>query len=61
MALNKSYSASAGGRFTVYCLEQMIYTFTATKPIPDDCFVVRGIFNEDNYFDFMETVRKCLN
>lgn len=59
--LNKSYSASAGGRFTVYCLEQMIYTFTATKPIPDDCFAVSGIFNEDNYFEFMETVRKCLN
>ena len=59
--LNKAYSTSAGGRFTVYCLEQMIYTFTATEPIPDDCFAVSGVFNEDNYFEFMETVRKCLN
>ncbi len=59
--LNKAYSSSNGGRFTVYCLEQAVYTFTATKPIPDDCFVVSGVFNEDTYFEFMETVRKCLN
>lgn len=55
--LNKAYTTSNGKAFTVYCYSQKVYDFTATKPITDDVFSITGVFNEDNYFSFLEIVQ----
>lgn len=59
--LNKAYTKSNGKAFTVYCYTQKVYSFTATKTITDDVFSVVGVFNEDNYFSFLEIVQSVKN
>lgn len=56
-SLNKAYTESNGSAFTVYCYSQKIYSFTADKPITDDVFSIVGVFNEENYFSFLEIVQ----
>ena len=59
--LNKAYTTSKGKAFTVYCSTQKIYSFTATKSITDDAFSIVNVFNEDNYFDFLNMIQNTPN
>lgn len=57
--LNRAYKFSEGKPFTFYCGTQRIYTFTATQPLPDNVFSIRGIFDKINYqlfFDMIEQI-----
>ncbi len=55
--LEKAYTASGGKEFTVYCLSQKIYSFTATTPPIDDLLLITGVFNVSNYLEFYRTVQ----
>lgn len=54
--LKNAYINSVGKEFTVYCLCNKIYSFTATTPPIDDLFLIKGVFNEENYLGFYNTV-----
>lgn len=47
-ALAKAYSGNKG-EFSVYFLNNKIYTFTATAPATDERFIISGVFNINNY------------
>lgn len=55
--LEKAYTASGGKEFTVYCLSQKIYSYTATTPPIDDTLLITGVFNTSNYLEFYRTVQ----
>ncbi len=55
--LEKAYTASGGKEFTVYCLSQKIYSYTATTPPIDDMLLITGVFNTSNYLEFYRTVQ----
>lgn len=55
--LEKAYTASGGKEFTVYCLSQKIYSFTATTPPIDNILLITGVFNTSNYLEFYRTVQ----
>lgn len=57
--LAKSYANSGGKEFTVYCLSQKIYSFTATTAPIDNLFLITDVFNSNNYFDFYSTVQSA--
>ena len=60
--LKNAYLNSKGKEFTVYCLSQKMYSFTATNPPVDDLFLIKGIFNLENYREFYETLNlACFN
>lgn len=54
--LNRAYKMSGGSPFTFYCGTQKIYTFTATSPLPDNVFSIRGIFDKVDYQSFFDTI-----
>lgn len=54
--LEKAYAASGGKEFTVYCLSQKIYSYTATIPPDDNVLLITGVFNADNYREFYNAV-----
>ncbi len=55
--LEAAYIASGGKEFTVYCLSQKIYSFTATTPPIDNQLLITGVFNSNNYLEFYQTVQ----
>lgn len=59
--LNNAYTKSGGKEFTVYCSNQKLYSFKATKPISDNVFSIVGVFNEENYFSFVSIIQKALS
>ena len=60
--LEKAYTKSGGKEFTVYCLSQKFYSFTAVKAPIDNIFLVSGVFKEDNFTGFYKTIQRvCLN
>ena len=60
--LAKAYTKSGGKEFTVYCLTQKFYSFTAVKAPIDNIFLVSGVFKEDNFTGFYKTIQRlCLN
>lgn len=54
--LNRAYKMSGGSQFTFWCGTQKVYTFTATKELPDNVFSVRGIFGKVDYQIFYDTI-----
>jgi len=57
--LEKAYTTSGGKEFTVYCLSQKIYSYTATTPPIDNMLLITGVFNKDNYYEFYKTVQSA--
>lgn len=55
--LEAAYTASGGKEFTVYCLSQKIYSYTATTPPIDNMLLITGVFNSNNYREFYDTVQ----
>ena len=55
--LEAAYTASGGKEFTVYCLSQKIYSFTATTAPIDNQFIITGVFTSNNYREFYDTVQ----
>ncbi len=54
--LEKAYTTSDGKEFTVYCLSQKIYSYTATTPPVDNVLLITGVFNAENYRGFYNAV-----
>ena len=60
--LEKAYTKSGGKEFTVYCLTQKVYSFTAVKAPIDNIFSVSGVFKDTNYMGFYKVIQRlCLN
>ena len=60
--LKNAYTKSGGKEFTVYCISQKLYSFTATKAPSDSLFVISGAFKQDNYMGFYKTIQRvCLD
>ena len=60
--LKNAYTKSGGKEFTVYCMSQKFYSFTATKAPADNLFVISDVFTEDNFTGFYKTIQRvCLN
>ena len=57
--LEKAYTSSGGKEFTVYCLSQKIYSYTATTPPVDNMLLITGVFSADNYYEFYKTVQSA--
>ncbi len=57
--LEKAYLESGGKEFTVYCLSQKIYSFTATAAPVDKMFLISGVFDNTNYREFYDTVQSA--
>ncbi len=57
--LEKAYTGSGGQEFTVYCLSQKIYSFTATVAPVDKMFLISGVFDNTNYREFYDTVQSA--
>lgn len=55
--LNNAYAASNGKEFTVFCFTKKVYAFVATKPINDDSFSIVGVFDGDNYLNFLNIIQ----
>lgn len=58
--LNRAYKMSGGGTFTFYCGTQKVYTFTASGPLPDNVFSIRGIFDKIDYQLFFDTIESIV-
>ena len=58
--LNRAYKTSNGKPFTFYCGTQKVYTFTATAPLPDNVFSIRGIFDKIDYQSFFDTIESIV-
>lgn len=59
--LKRAYQSSDGSLFTVYCLGEKLYTFTATEPPIDNIFSVTDVFNLENYFSFFNVIQRAKN
>ena len=60
--LKNAYTKSGGKEFTVYCMSQKLYSFTATKAPSDSLFVISGAFKQDNYMGFYKAIQRvCLD
>ncbi len=55
-SLNKAYKKGTSEEFTVYWLDQKLYSFVATKTSADDVFSIVNIFDDENITTFLETV-----
>lgn len=55
--LEAAYTSSGGKEFTVYCLSQKIYSFTATTAPIDNKILIADVFSADNYRGFYEILK----
>lgn len=55
--LQAAYASSGGEEFTVYCLSQKIYSFTATTAPIDNQLLITGVFNANNYRGFYDILK----
>ncbi len=55
--LEAAYTSSGGKEFTVYCLSQKIYSFTATTAPIDNRFLITGVFTSNNYRGFYDILK----
>ena len=56
--LSSAYVKSKGKPFTVYCENQMVYSFTATKEMKDNYLYIHSIFDTIDFYEFYESIKK---
>ena len=56
--LSRAYASGGSKEFTVYWLDQKLYTFVATRKNADDIFTIPSILDADSSTVFVDTVRE---
>lgn len=58
--VSKIYKSHRTNKYTVYWLDEKIYTYIAEKINEDNLFVIQGVFSAENVDTFYKTVSKSV-